>query len=263
MVKTALKIFSTLLIALVLAGCEQRVVLNTGLTENDANDIIAELSKYKIVADKQIDKTGVTVMVDQETIERSVQILNAAGLPHKARTNLGEVFQKNGIISSPLEERARYIFALSQEVESTLAQIDGVIVARVNVVLPERVAPGEPIQPASASVFIKYQPDLDPDSIEPQIRRLVSTSIPGLAGKDNSALSIVFVPAEVYKDHVEMVNLGPFQLTMNQYGTVKMVFLLFVAFIVLMALVLVMKPKIQQRLAAKKNGVATTDNGIS
>ncbi|STQ43553.1 Lipoprotein prgK precursor [Ewingella americana] len=141
MVKIALKIFSTLLIVLALAGCEQRVVLNTGLTENDANDIIAELSRYKISADKQIDKTGVTVLVDQDTIERSVQILNAAGLPHKARTNLGEVFQKSGIISSPLEERARYIFALSQEVESTLAQIDGVVVARVNVVLPERVAP--------------------------------------------------------------------------------------------------------------------------
>jgi len=100
MVKIALKIFSTLLIVLALAGCEQRVVLNTGLTENDANDIIAELSRYKISADKQIDKTGVTVLVDQDTIERSVQILNAAGLPHKARTNLGEVFQKSGILSS-------------------------------------------------------------------------------------------------------------------------------------------------------------------
>jgi type III secretion protein J len=145
-------------------------------------------------------------------------------------------------------------------VESTLAQIDGVVVARVNVVLPERVAPGEPIQPASASVFIKYQPDLDPDSIEPQIRRLVSTSIPGLAGKDNSALSIVFVPAEVYKDHVEMVNLGPFQLTMNQFGTVKMLFLALLVILALVAVALVLKPKIQRRMAAKKGADVTPEN---
>ncbi len=252
MVNIALKIFSTLLIVLMLSGCGQQVILNTGLTENDANDIIAELSRYKIPAEKLIDKTGVTVLVEQDTIERAVQILNTAGLPHKARTNLGEVFQKSGIISSPLEERARYIYALSQEVESTLAQIDGVIVARVNVVLPERVAPGEPIQPASASVFIKYQPDLDPDSIEPQIRRLVSTSIPGLAGKESSALSVVFVPVGIYQDHIDMVNLGPFQLTMNQYGTVKMVFLTLLVTLILAASGLVAKSKIQRRLAAKK-----------
>ncbi len=118
-----------------------------------------------------MDKTGVSVRVASENIERSVNILDAAGLPRKARTNLGEVFQKSGVISSPMEERARYIYALSQEVESTLAQIDGVVVARVHVVLPERIAPGEPVQPASASVFIKYHDTLDPDSIEPRIRR--------------------------------------------------------------------------------------------
>ncbi len=166
-------------LALLLSGCGDDTVLNSNpRRENDANDIIAELNRYHIAASKQVDKTGVSVRVASENIERSVNILDAAGLPRKARTNLGEVFQKSGVISSPMEERARYIYALSQEVESTLAQIDGVVVARVHVVLPERIAPGEPVQPASASVFIKYHDTLDPDSIEPRIRRLVATSIP-------------------------------------------------------------------------------------
>ncbi len=218
-----LKLLFATVVALLLSACGDKSLLNSGLSENDANDIVAELSRYRIDTQKQIEKEGVSVLVERKDIERAVNILNAAGLPRKARTNLGEVFQKSGVISSPLEERARYIYALSQEVESTLAQIDGVVVARVHVVLPERIAPGEPVQPASASVFIKYHDNLDPDGIEPRIRRLVATSIPGLGGRDDRDLAIVFVPAKTYQDHVEVVHLGPFQLSPDQYATIKVI----------------------------------------
>lgn len=206
-----------------LMGCDSEVTLNANLSESDANDIISELAHYDITADKMIDKTGVTLLVNQSDIDRSVRILNAAGLPHKARTNLGEMFQKNGIISSPLEERARYIYALSQELESTLSQIDGVVLARVSVVLPERVAPGEPVQPASASVFIKYTSDLDPDAIRPRVRQLISASIPGLSGKPDDAISIVFFPAEIYQDHIKTVSFGPITLKATTFNTLKMI----------------------------------------
>ncbi|ORM69909.1 EscJ/YscJ/HrcJ family type III secretion inner membrane ring protein [Pantoea wallisii] len=238
-------------LALALTGCDKPVVLNSGLSENDANDIISELSKYRISAEKQIAKEGVTVNVNADTIERAVQILNAKGLPHKSRTNLGEVFQKSGIISSPLEERARYIYALSQELESTLSQIDGVIIARVSVVLPERVAPGEPVQPASASVFVKYTPELDPDSIEPRIRRLVSASIPGLTGKSDKELSIVFVPAEMYRDHIEMVTLGPFHLTLSQYATVKLLFIIALVLLLSGGMLWALIPRLKKLLRKK------------
>lgn len=245
------------LLALPLSGCNPLVVLNTGLTENDANDIIAELSHYKIAANKQIDKDGVTILVDSDNIARSVQILNASGLPHKARTNLGEEFQKTGIISSPLEEQARYIYALSQELESTLSQIDGVVVARVNVVLATRVAPGEPIQPASASVFIKHTAALDPDTIEPKIRQLVAASIPGLAAKSDNVISIVFVPAQTYHDHIEQVMLGPFRFTLSQYATVKSIFFTVLGLLILSGAVIVLKPRIQTQLAKKKSMAAS------
>ncbi|APZ07692.1 MAG: EscJ/YscJ/HrcJ family type secretion inner rane ring protein [Kosakonia cowanii] len=220
---SVIKSLCALWLALLLTGCGDQTQLHSGLSENDANDVVAELSRFKIEAEKQVSKEGVSVSVARGDIERAVNILNAAGLPHQARTNLGAVFQKSGVISSPLEERARYIYALSQEVEATLSQIDGVVVARVHVVLPERIAPGEPVQPASASVFIKYHENLDPDSIEPRIRRLVATSIPGLGGRDDRDLAIVFVPAKAWQDRVEMVQLGPFQLTPERYGMVKIV----------------------------------------
>ncbi|RLM25352.1 EscJ/YscJ/HrcJ family type III secretion inner membrane ring protein [Brenneria alni] len=211
--KTDLRALFFLLGLLMLTGCGDPIELNRGLSENDANEVIATLGRYQIPAEKRVEKTGVTLIIDGKNMERAVNILNAAGLPRQSRTNLGAVFQKSGVISTPLEERARYIYALSQEVESTLTQIDGVLVARVHVVLPERIAPGEPVQPASAAVFIKYRPELEPDGIEPRIRRMVASSIPGLAGKNDKELSIVFVPAEPFLDSIPVVTLGPFTLT--------------------------------------------------
>ncbi|AUH00618.1 EscJ/YscJ/HrcJ family type III secretion inner membrane ring protein [Prodigiosinella confusarubida] len=223
MSKSVLNRCLILLLTLILAGCGDQVELHRGLSENDANEVIAALGGYHIEAEKRLDKTGVTILLDKKDIDRAVNILSAAGLPRQARTNLGEVFQKSGVISTPLEERARYIYALSQEVESTLTQIDGVLVARVHVVLPERIAPGEPIQPASAAVFIKYRPELEPDSIEPRIRRMVASSIPGLAGKSDKDLAIVFVPAEPYIDHIPMISLGPFQFTPQEMAQLQWV----------------------------------------
>ncbi|STQ43554.1 Uncharacterised protein [Ewingella americana] len=57
-----------------------------------------------------------------------------------------------------------------------------------------------------------------------------------------------------------MVNLGPFQLTMNQYGTVKMLFLALLVILALIAIALVVKPKIQRRMAAKKGADVTPEN---
>ena len=242
-----------------LMGCDSEVTLNADLTEPDANDIISALAHYDIEADKQIDKTGVTLLVHQSDIDRSVRILNAEGLPHKARTNLGEMFQKNGIISSPLEERARYIYALSQELESTLSQIDGVVLARVSVVLPERVAPGEPVQPASASVFIKYTSDLDPDAIRPRIRQLISASIPGLSGKPDDAISIVFFPAETYQDHIQMVSLGPVNMKETTFSVVKILVLILMIIAALASVGIVAVRKLKARKATGTELAVTND----
>lgn len=232
------------LFVFVLVGCQQSVELHRNLSEKDANEVIAELAYRHIQAEKTLSKEGITVSVDAEDMARAVRILDAAGLPKKARSTLGDVFKKEGVISSPLEERARYIYALSQELESTISQIDGVVVARVHVVLPERVAPGEPVQPASASVFIKHRQGLDPDVIRPRILRLVRTSIPGLSDNPDE-LSVIFVPAAEYHEQQRLVNWGPFLLDERQISYWQTLFIgAIVSFIVLIcALVLWLKPE--------------------
>jgi type III secretion protein J len=203
-----------LLCMLMLGGCGADTDLFTGLSEQDANEVVAHLVDQHIDAHKRLEKNGVVVTLALADMNRAVHVLDAAGLPRRSRTSLGEMFKKEGVISTPLEERARYIYALSQELEATLSQIDGVVVARVHVVLPERIAPGEPVQPASAAVFIKHTAALDPDTVRGRIQQMVASSIPGMSleGTDSKKFSIIFVPASEYQDSTQWVTVGPFML---------------------------------------------------
>ncbi|QXI31247.1 type III secretion system inner membrane ring lipoprotein SctJ [Pseudomonas vanderleydeniana] len=250
------------LMILLLAGCGERMELHRDLSEQDANEVVAELAGKHIEAQKRLDKNGVAVLVATRDISRAVRVLDAAGLPHRSRSSLGEVFRKEGVISSPLEERARYLYALSQELEQTLSQIDGVVVARVHVVLPERIAPGEPVQPASAAVFIKHRPELDPDSVLPRIRRMVASSIPGIGGADDKKLAVVFVPAQGYRETVEMVEIGPFSLTRERWQFWQWLLgLCAVALVLLLGGLLALNPGWRQRLFKGAGGMkpAPTD----
>ena len=213
-VRTVLAIFLVLLIQ----GCSDQMELHRALLEEDANQVIAELADKQVIAEKKADKVGITVLISREDMARSVRILQAAGLPRKTQSSFGEIFKKEGVISTPMEERARYLYALSQELENTLSQIDGVIRARVHIVLPERVAPGEAIMPSSAAVFIKYTEWLDPDIILPRVERMIAKSIPGLTGNESDKLAVVFVPGQSYEAKSPMVQVGPFLVSKSSAG---------------------------------------------
>ncbi|MFZ2999125.1 MAG: type III secretion inner membrane ring lipoprotein SctJ [Undibacterium umbellatum] len=196
-----------------LSACSEKVTLQAGLTDGEANEITALLNKHGMDARKSSNKEGIVLSVAEHDISRATRAMIAAGLPRKKSTNLGNIFKKDGMISTPLEERARYIYGLSAELEATLQQFDHVISARVHVVLPERIAPGEPIQPSSAAVFIKYQPPFDEDAAIPKMRNLVASSIPGLSGEEGKAkVSVVMVPAEAQGQSVEWTKVGPFSV---------------------------------------------------
>ncbi|WP_211474777.1 type III secretion system inner membrane ring lipoprotein SctJ [Collimonas humicola] len=196
-----------------LTACSNTVNLQTGLNDSDANEIVSILSRNGIEAKKHAGKDGVTLTVKDSDISRATDVMQQAGLPRRSLSSLGQVFKKEGMISTPLEERVRYIHGLSQELESTLLQFDNVVSARVHVVLPERIAPGEPIQPSSAAVFVKYRPPFDEDTNIPRIRHLVASSIPGLSGEEGiDKVSVVLAQTENLGQAVEWITVGPFNV---------------------------------------------------
>jgi type III secretion protein J len=178
--------------ALALAGCQQDVY--SSLSETEANQMLAILTANGISVDKvsKGSKEGFTIAVDRRDMLRAIALLRDAGFPKSAHVPLSKTFEKTGIMSSPFEERVRYINALGEEVAQTLSQIDGVIAARVHIVLPDAPSLGQPVKPSSAAVFIKHQPGVDLDFFQPQIRRLVSSAIEGL---EYSAVTVVLVDA--------------------------------------------------------------------
>lgn len=180
-----------LLALLVLAGCKTE--LYSDLSEREANQIVAALMEIGIPASKEAGRgDGVSVTIDEGRFAEAMAHLTARGLPNARYESFGDVFQKDGLVSSPVEERARYVYALSQELSRTIAEIDGVLSARIHVVLPETDMLGRDTQPSSASVFIRHAEDAEIDRFTSQIKLLVANSIEGLI-YDN--VSVVSVPA--------------------------------------------------------------------
>lgn len=183
----------TAAMGLLLGACTKQTELFGELSDADANEAVMSLQSIGIAASKERSKDGVRVFVPAASFEAAVQGLTARGLPREHRKLLGDVFRKEGMISTPFEDRVRYISALSQELEETIGKIDGVVVTRVHVVLPEQPEPGQAMQPASASVFVKYRPPFDVDAMIQPIRRLVLASVPGFSESTPDRVAVVFV----------------------------------------------------------------------
>lgn len=177
-----------------LSGCDRKVELQHAPDARTASDITAALSEHGIVVERRQDKSGLMLSVSESEFQKAMQALRAAGLLRAARPGIDEALGKRGIAPTPLEERARRGYAIERQLETTLMEIDGVVAARVSVVPPERPAPGAPLAPASASVFIKHRADVDLSPLVPGIAKLVKNGVPGLAVEDDRHVAVMLLP---------------------------------------------------------------------
>lgn len=173
-----------------LASCKSE--LYTNLDQRHANQIVATLLEHGIAADRSPGKGDrVSVSVDESRFAEAVEVLNDNGLPKQGFSTLGEVFKKDGLVSSPVQERAQMIFALSQELSQTVSEIDGVLSARVHLVLPENDPLRQQLVPSSASVFIRYHANAPVNELVPQVKMLITN---GVAGLSYDKVSVILVP---------------------------------------------------------------------
>ena len=181
-----------MLVLALLAGCSNHE-LYSQLSERQANEMVAVLRSAGIEAEKKAHEGKFSVLTSKGDFSQAVRTLNAQGYPRESFDSMGKVFKREGFVSSPLEERARLMHAMSQEISNTIANIDGVVTARVHLVVPERNPLLDKPQPAAAAVFIKHRPERDLSGQISQIKALVVNSIEGLA-YDN--VTVALFPAE-------------------------------------------------------------------
>ena len=178
---------------LCLAGCSQQ--LFGALDESSANQVVGALRVEGLNAKKEASGEGLwRVTVPDADFARAVQVLKRRNLPPRQFDGLGEVFKKESLVSTPTEERARLIHAMSQELERSLLEMDGVMVARVHPVIP----PHDPLNPgklgATASVLIKHRAGAEVAGREGMVRALVAAGVEGLSYDNVRVLMVAAEP---------------------------------------------------------------------
>ena len=165
---------------LMLGACKEAVY--TKMTESDANDTLYTLLRGGIDAEKRTDADGnFSVLTDESDMAAAIGLLKANAQPEQKHPSLGELFGRNQLISTPAEERIRFIYGTEQALAQTLSKIDGVLVARVHIVLPLNDPLAAAVKPSSASVFIKHRAGQDMASAVPAIKDLVVRGVEGLS----------------------------------------------------------------------------------
>jgi type III secretion protein J len=163
-----------------LTGCGNAALFDQ-IAETDANEMLSVLGKAGIAAEKnQRSADGWRIVVGSTDVSLALEILNSAGLPRERFRNIGELFPKEGLISTPVEEHMRTIYAVSQELSRTISSIDGVITARVHLNMPRKESLLRAPQTPTASVFVKYRAEVNMQQNVLAIKDLVIGAVKGL-----------------------------------------------------------------------------------
>lgn len=177
--------WSFLLSSLLLAGCSARI--QHGLDERQANEIETVLVERGLAAQKVIEpgkKPTWAIEVEDDQASDAVRILAELGLPKQKTEGFGDVFGKGSLVPSVTEERAMYLQALTGELARTLEAVDGVISARVHLVLPSAArTTGEPLGLSKAAAFLRVRPGQAEkvNGARDELKALIAGSVEGLA----------------------------------------------------------------------------------
>lgn len=182
---------------LALAGCKAEVL--HGLDEPSANEVVVVLEQSGVAADKQPDpnaENGWLVRVPSGSTSLAWRVLQAQGLPRAKQEGFSSFYPSSGLIPTTQEERVLFQYATAQELRKSLLSVDGVVDARINLVLPDKPrlrTANTPVEPPRASVLIKFRPN---DKGEPplglkEVRELIAG---GVEGMSREHVAVIFSP---------------------------------------------------------------------
>jgi flagellar M-ring protein FliF len=157
----------------------QYQVLYSGLTQEDAADVVASLKEARILY--QLSAEGATVMVPAGQVYEIRLTLAGEGLPRGGGVGF-EIFDKTSLGTTDFVQRLNYQRAMQGELARTIRQFRQVQEARVHIATPkESVFIEDEKQPtASVSLKLRGKEQLSNSEVK-AIVHLVASSIPGLS----------------------------------------------------------------------------------
>lgn len=173
-----------LICLVVLAGCTSSE-LASGLSEDEAQESMVILQQYgmhpKKVKTGEGKETSWSLQLPAGEVEAANSVLGQLDLPRKKPKGLAEVFNQSGLIPTATEERAMMLLAIQGEIARTLETIEGIVAARVHIVMPEKDPLSDPGQQhSSAGVFLKYESGRAPVTPE-EVKQIVAHAVEKLA----------------------------------------------------------------------------------
>lgn len=243
------------LLSLVFLGLGCKQAINQDLTEDQANEMLVVLDQNGIHGEKALIPGGETpkfsITVGQRDASQAWQVLRENDLPKPAKRGFSEVFGKTSLIPTAMEEKALFLEATTGELAKTIEAINGVVDARVHVVLPDSDILKNELQGPTlpkAAVLIKYKVDRNgnaPFRAE-DIRQLIANSIEGLKPTD-----VTVVSSQVFGDRPpEMIYVGPLKVSRDTRG--PLIAAVGVVVLVVVFLVVVMMMMAKGSLSLKK-----------
>lgn len=169
-----------LLISCLLTAC--KTDLYTGLSQEEANQMSVVLLSQHIAVDSAVSKDGsIALTVDKSDFAVAVELLRLHGYPQKKYRSVEDLFPGDQLVTSPGQEQSKIIYLKEQSLERMLADMEGVVSARVVIAQPEEKDDGSPQESASVAAYIKYAPSVAVNNSVTQIKGLIHASVPALA----------------------------------------------------------------------------------
>lgn len=158
----------------------------SGLSQEDASKVVEYLANQKVLY--KIDDNGQTIKVPHEKVYELRLALAGKGIPSSGVIGY-EIFDKTTMGMSEFMQKLNYKRALEGELARTIQQQEGVVGARVHIVIPQKTIFKEEEKFPSVSVVLKLKSNLAPS--KENIQSIVNLLVGSVEGLQQSKVSII------------------------------------------------------------------------
>ena len=210
LVAAPLVVAITLLLLINWANKPEYVRLFEKLSDTQAGAIKTKLQELKVTY--QLADNGSTILVTkQQAAEVKLDLANA-GLPQGSKFSFDSINELH-LGETDADRKLRYVLGLQNQIETTLATLDGVQDARVHITIPEDTLFTENQKIATAAATLKLKPGTQIEETEVRaVANLIAASVEGLQPEN---VTIVSTDGSVLSDLIGKKN-DPKRLTGDQ-----------------------------------------------